>query len=78
MLNAVINNKSDFDVVIEEAKMYGELVLIVDEIHRMNKDKQDINRQPSSLTKALAILVFPIPGFPNKIMLNNFLFFTRL
>ena len=43
MLNAVINNKSDFDVVIEEAKMYGELVLIVDEIHRMNKDKQDIS-----------------------------------
>ncbi len=42
MLNAVINNKSDFDVVIEEAKMYGDLVLIVDEIHRMNKDKQDI------------------------------------
>lgn len=42
MLNAVINNKSDFDVVIEEAKMYGEMVLIVDEIHRMNKDKQDI------------------------------------
>lgn len=41
-LNAVVNNKSDFDVVIEEAKMYGELVLIVDEIHRMNKDKQDI------------------------------------
>lgn len=42
MLNAVVNNKNDFDVVIEEAKMYGEMVLIVDEIHRMNKDKQDI------------------------------------
>lgn len=42
LLNAVVNNKSDFDIVIEEAKMYGELVLIVDEIHRMNKDKQDI------------------------------------
>lgn len=42
LLNAVVNNKSDFDVVIEEAKMYGEMVLIVDEIHRMNKDKQDI------------------------------------
>ena len=42
MLNAVVNKKSDFDIVIEEAKMYGELVLIVDEIHRMNKDKQDI------------------------------------
>lgn len=42
MLNAVVNNKADFDIVIEEAKMYGELVIIVDEIHRMNKDKQDI------------------------------------
>lgn len=42
MLNAVINKKTDFDIVIEEAKMYGEMVLIVDEIHRMNKDKQDI------------------------------------
>lgn len=41
-LNATINNKQDFDIVIEEAKMYGEMILIVDEIHRMNKDKQDI------------------------------------
>lgn len=41
-LNAVVNNKSDFDIVIEEAKMYGEMILIIDEIHRMNKDKQDI------------------------------------
>lgn len=41
-LNAVLNNKKDFDIVIEEAKMYDGLVLIVDEIHRMNKDKQDI------------------------------------
>ena len=41
-LNAVVNNKKDFDVVIEEAKMYGEMILIVDEIHRLNKDKQDI------------------------------------
>lgn len=42
MLNATINNKSDFDIVIEEAKMMGELVLIMDEIHRLNKDKQDL------------------------------------
>ena len=42
MLNAVINNKSDFDIVIEEAKMLGEIILVIDEIHRMNKDKQDI------------------------------------
>ena len=41
-LNATVNNKSDFDIVIEEAKMYGELVVIIDEIHRMNKDKQDL------------------------------------
>ena len=41
-LNATINNKSDFDIAIAEAKMYGEMVLIVDEIHRMNKDKQDL------------------------------------
>ena len=42
MLNAVLNNKKDFDTVIEEALMYGELILIIDEIHRMNKDKQDL------------------------------------
>lgn len=42
MLNAVINNKKDFDVVIEEAKMYNGLVVLMDEIHRMNKDKQDL------------------------------------
>lgn len=42
MLNAVINNKKDFDVVVEEAKMYNGIVLIMDEIHRLNKDKQDL------------------------------------
>ena len=42
MLNAVINKKTDFDIVIEEAKMTGQMILIIDEIHRMNKDKQDI------------------------------------
>lgn len=41
-LNATVNNKNDFDIAIEEAKMYGEMILIIDEIHRMNKDKQDI------------------------------------
>ena len=41
-LNAVINNKKDFDAVVEEAKMYNGIVLIMDEIHRMNKDKQDL------------------------------------
>ena len=41
-LNATINNKKDFDIVIEEAKMYDGLVLIMDEIHRLNKEKQDL------------------------------------
>ena len=41
-LNAVINNKKDFDIVVEEAKMYKGLVVIMDEIHRLNKDKQDL------------------------------------
>lgn len=41
-LNATINNKQDFDIIIEEAKMYGEMILIMDEIHRLNKDKQDL------------------------------------
>lgn len=42
MLNATINNKQDFDIVIEEAKMHGEMIIIMDEIHRLNKDKQDL------------------------------------
>lgn len=41
-LNATINSKKDLDIVIEEAKMYDGIVLIMDEIHRLNKDKQDI------------------------------------
>ena len=41
-LNATVNSKKDLDIVIEEAKMYDGLVLIMDEIHRLNKDKQDI------------------------------------
>lgn len=42
ILNATINNKKDFDIVVEEAKMYNGIVLIMDEIHRLNKDKQDL------------------------------------
>lgn len=41
-LNATLNNKQDLLNVIEEAKMLDGIVLIMDEIHRMNKDKQDI------------------------------------
>ena len=41
-LNATTNNKADFEIAIEEAKMYGEMILVIDEIHRMNKAQQDI------------------------------------
>jgi len=41
-LNAVINNKKDFDIAVEDAKMHRGLVIIMDEIHRLNKDKQDL------------------------------------
>lgn len=41
-LNATINNKKDFDAVASEAKIYNGMILIMDEIHRLNKDKQDL------------------------------------
>ncbi len=41
-LNATINTKKDLDIVIEEAKMYDGMVVIIDEIHRLHKDKQDV------------------------------------
>ncbi len=41
-LNATINNKHDFDIVVEEAKLFDGMILIMDEIHRLNKDKQDL------------------------------------
>jgi putative ATPase len=40
-LNAVVNNKKDMEVVVEEAKMYGGIILILDEVHRLDKGKQD-------------------------------------
>ena len=42
LLNAVINNKKDFDDAISEAKYNSEYIIIMDEIHRLNKDKQDL------------------------------------
>lgn len=42
MLNATINNKKDFDIIVEEAKLFNGLIVIMDEIHRLNKDKQDL------------------------------------
>ncbi|PWA12532.1 recombinase RarA [Pueribacillus theae] len=41
MLNAVVNNKKDMEIAVEEAKMSGQLILILDEVHRLDKGKQD-------------------------------------
>lgn len=40
-LNAVINNKKDMEAVAAEAKMSGQVILILDEVHRLDKGKQD-------------------------------------
>lgn len=41
MLNAVSNNKKDMEIVVAEAKMSGKVVLLLDEVHRLDKGKQD-------------------------------------
>lgn len=40
-LNAVIHRKKDLEIVVEEAKMIGHIVLILDEVHRLDKARQD-------------------------------------
>ncbi|MED4401041.1 replication-associated recombination protein A [Metabacillus fastidiosus] len=40
-LNAVVNNKKDMEIVAAEAKMSGKVILILDEVHRLDKAKQD-------------------------------------
>ena len=35
------NNKKDLEIVIEEAKMSGKVILLLDEVHRLDKAKQD-------------------------------------
>lgn len=40
-LNAVTNTKKDMQLIVEEAKMSGKVILLLDEIHRLDKAKQD-------------------------------------
>ena len=42
LINAVTSNKKDIIDAIEASKNYSCSILIIDEIHRLNKDKQDI------------------------------------
>jgi putative ATPase len=41
MLNAATDSKKDLQIVAEEAKMSGTVILLLDEVHRLDKPKQD-------------------------------------
>jgi len=41
MLNAATDSKKQLQIVAEEAKMSGTVILLLDEIHRLDKTKQD-------------------------------------
>lgn len=41
-LNAVTSNKKEIENAIEECKKHDNSIIIIDEIHRINKDKQDL------------------------------------
>lgn len=42
LFNAVTGNKKELDAIFMEAKLYPGMIVIVDEVHRLNKDKQDL------------------------------------
>lgn len=42
LFNAVTGNKKDLETIFQEAKYYPGMILIIDEVHRLNKDKQDL------------------------------------
>lgn len=41
MLNAATDSKKDLQIVAEESKMSGTVILLLDEVHRLDKPKQD-------------------------------------
>lgn len=42
LFNAVTGNKKDLETIFQEAKFYPGMIVIIDEVHRLNKDKQDL------------------------------------
>ncbi|MDO5457769.1 MAG: replication-associated recombination protein A [Atopococcus tabaci] len=40
-LNAATDKKKDLEIVVEEAKMSGTVILLLDEVHRLDQPKQD-------------------------------------
>ncbi|WP_240376476.1 replication-associated recombination protein A [Bacillus piscicola] len=55
LMNAVVNNKKDMEIAVEEAKISNQLIVIMDEIHRLDKAKQDFLLP--YLEKGLIILI---------------------
>lgn len=41
LLNAATDSKKDLQIIAEEAKMSGSVILMLDEVHRLDKPKQD-------------------------------------
>lgn len=42
MINATSTNKKELNIIFEEAEYFPGKILIIDEVHRLNKDKQDL------------------------------------
>ncbi|WP_026700409.1 replication-associated recombination protein A [Salibacterium aidingense] len=55
MMNAVEHNKKDMEIAVEEAKISNQLIVIMDEVHRLDKTKQDFLLP--HLEKGLIILI---------------------
>lgn len=41
-LNAVTSNKKEMEAAIEESRLFPHPIIIMDEVHRLSKDKQDL------------------------------------
>ncbi len=41
-LNAVTSNKKDIESAIDECRLFPNPIILMDEVHRLNKDKQDL------------------------------------
>ncbi|RSL31595.1 replication-associated recombination protein A [Salibacterium salarium] len=55
MMNAVEHNKKDMEIAVQEAKISNQLIVIMDEVHRLDKTKQDFLLP--HLEKGLIILI---------------------
>jgi len=40
-LNAAVDTKSDLQAIVEETRLTGKIILLIDEVHRLDKTKQD-------------------------------------